>query len=257
MIAIDIGNSRIKWAHYKHGVRQLGGVCAYSVAEFEMCIGGLNIPLHYGGIFISLVAGDEIKNRLEHWLASQGCSEYEFVVVSAEMAGIKCAYKQPGKLGIDRWLAMIAGYHHESRAEGEGLCVLDCGTAITLDYVNAEGRHLGGWIMPGYQTMLHSLASSAAKLEIPERLPADISQLADNTADAITRGTASLLVHGLSTLLAEKSAQLGSRRCCIVTGGDAGWISENLQQSCIYEPELVLQGLERMSRQSLRIQHKK
>ncbi len=261
MIAIDIGNSRIKWAHFIHGERQSGGVSEYSSAKLEQHLDDLQIPLEYGRVFISLVAAEELKARLGSYLDGRGCSDYEFVAVKTQMLGITCVYKQPEKFGVDRWLAMIAGYYHESRAENEALCVLDCGTAITLDFVDAKGRHLGGWIMPGYRTMIHSLAMNTARLEIEQRpTVADRSGLADNTADAIDGGVSKLLMHGLSSMIEEQSTQIGAQVCCLVTGGDADWLFEGLYKKlgshCIHEPYLVLQGIERVSRESRRIKHK-
>jgi type III pantothenate kinase len=65
---------------------------------------------------------------------------------SREMSGVKNGYEDYERLGLDRWLAMLGGFH---LASGSACLVLDFGTAVTADFIAADGEHLGGFICPG------------------------------------------------------------------------------------------------------------
>ena len=72
-----------------------------------------------------------------------------FVTTAHAQFGVRCAYADPARLGVDRWVAVLAAYH----AAHGAACVLDAGTAVTFDAVAADGRHLGGLIFPGARQM--------------------------------------------------------------------------------------------------------
>jgi type III pantothenate kinase len=149
--------------------------------------------------------------------------------------GITNAYLEPEKLGVDRWLAMIAGYHTYHKA----ICIVSCGTAITLDIVDDEGIHQGGLISPGLRLMQESLAKNTENLELSET--GYSFGLANFTAAAIHNGTLSaacgLIEHTLSNHNQPDSLQL------LLTGGDAEIIAEHLSRPFIIDRELVLRGL--------------
>src|SRR5690606_18274094 len=103
---------------------------------------------------------------------------------AAETCGVRCAYADPARLGVDRWLAVVAAY----RDPGGPAVVFDCGTAITVDAVTTAGEHLGGLIIPGIQLMRRALYGSTAGIS-DEGDEGDVGLLARDTRSAVCGGS--------------------------------------------------------------------
>lgn len=147
--------------------------------------------------------------------------------------GICNAYQEPEKLGVDRWLAMIAAYHSYRKA----LCIVDCGTAITVDIVDTSGKHLGGLISPGLRLMKEALAKGTKNLKLSATSYA--FGLATNTDAAIHNGTLSSACGLIEFVLKNQHHTLQ----LLLTGGDAELIAAHLPTPAIVDPDLVLRGL--------------
>jgi type III pantothenate kinase len=245
MLTIDIGNSRIKWALFDAGVIQQHGVLSYDDKNLEVKLTGARLPDDTNGVAISCVAKSEIKARFVTWLEDNNAADFWFVETRAKQCGIINSYDSPECMGVDRWLAMIAAYNNFDARGGSGLCVIDCGTAITLDFIGREGMHLGGLIMPGYQTMLDSLFKDAANIQrVTEGYRENIqSGLASSTQDAVIKGCTQLIVGGVTGVIQQFEKKSEHKLNCVVTGGDGGWVSKALTCTSSYNPWLVLEGL--------------
>lgn len=147
--------------------------------------------------------------------------------------GVTNAYPAPEKLGVDRWLSMIAAYHKLQQS----FCVVSCGTAITLDLVNHEGEHLGGLICPGLRLMRESLAANTANLNL--KLDTYPFGLADNTEAAIYNGSLTATCGLIEMSLKNRPPRIP----LLLTGGDAETIAGVFSRPVIIEPHLVLEGL--------------
>ena len=151
----------------------------------------------------------------------------------ASALGVVNAYRYPEKLGVDRWLCLLAA----RRLWPESVCIVDCGTAITVDVMTGTGQHLGGLICPGLNVMKQSLSKDTADLPFSDQVfPVG---LADATEAAIYSGTLYAAVGLIDTVLRQ---QRGAVKL-ILTGGDAEVISVHLNEESIIAPDLVLQGL--------------
>ena len=148
-LLLDIGNSRIKWA--------LSGASPGKVSAFaygreqpdqiaQKLWGDMEKPT---ALTYASVAGAELTNGVIGWCEERWGLKSQGLVSSACCLGVKNAYEQPERLGVDRWVALIAAYHRV----GGAVMVLDCGTAISLDAVTETGVHLGGVIFPGPELM--------------------------------------------------------------------------------------------------------
>jgi type III pantothenate kinase len=169
-LALDVGNTRLKWAVYEApqpGARLLAQGAVFlenieKLAEEEWQ--GLSPPTHILGC---IVAGDPVKRRVMDQM-EQWDTPASWVVPSAQEAGLSNGYDHPARLGADRWVAMIGAYH---RLLARGLhqpCVLAMvGTAVTVEAIDAQGRFLGGLILPGHGIMLRALESGTAGLHVP------------------------------------------------------------------------------------------
>lgn len=152
---------------------------------------------------------------------------------AATAFGICNAYQQPEKLGVDRWLCLLAAYYSYRKA----LCIVDCGTAITVDVIDASGKHLGGMISPGLRLMKESLALGTENLKANEAtFPFG---LAKSTDAAIYNGTLSAACGLIELVLQNYPGPLQ----LLLTGGDAEIIATHLSRPAIIDPDLVLRGL--------------
>ena len=237
-LLFDIGNSRIKSAQYS------GGTFTDHVAAFythnDVCTRlnqlHLNTPVP-DDIWISNVAGDEMASQLRQWCISHWNIQAHFAQVTETCAGVKNAYAETTRLGIDRWLALI-GAHARYK---EDALIADCGTAVTLDVMNKAGEHLGGLIVPGTTLMRESLARTTAAISISSHTPASAA-LAAETEQAVTNGC-----HMAVAVLIERvwrdQQHLDNMPQCLVTGGDATVVGKLLTIPYSIEPHLVLEGL--------------
>lgn len=225
ILLLDIGNTRLKWAMQdSHGFHFLGQ--AHYADETLRNV----VKDTYDTIWISNVVGDTVINVID---AACSPSQTRRVAQVDERSrqGVTNGYTDVTQLGVDRWLAMQAAWEGCRRA----CCVVDCGTAITLDVINDQGEHEGGLIIPGLRMMRQSL--SAGTRALPDVTDADVptdSPYARNTIDGITQGTLQAVITFI-----EKNAQ----GLIFLTGGDAADIAPYLPAKPELDPYLVLKGL--------------
>ncbi len=233
-VLIDIGNSRIKWACLIDGKLQPMATIGHRQSGFARTLqanwSALPTP---DKIALASVGQPQLVDSIMA-LSKQLWPNCEFCIAqtTAEQCGVKNGYRIPEKLGIDRWLALIAAYHHYRT----DCWVIDCGSAITLDFIRQNGQHLGGLIAPGINMMQRALAQNTAHLPVIK--PTSVNNLADFTEAAIYSGTL-LAACGLI----EKAVSDEYRGQLLLTGGDAPIIAGQLRTSAQVDPELVLKGL--------------
>jgi type III pantothenate kinase len=157
--------------------------------------------------------------------------EIERVQAQAQALGVTNAYAQPETLGVDRWLVLLAARHDYPLPS----CVVDCGTAITVDVLNADGVHQGGLISAGLHLMRNALTTQTAALPFANAAPP--LGLATYTEAAIYNGTLTAAV-GLieQVFLQHAPCQL------LLTGGDADIIARAMPHAQV-DADLVLRGL--------------
>jgi type III pantothenate kinase len=188
-------------------------------------------------VMVSNVAGLDIANQLKAWVQQRWGLVPQFACSMVKGYGVNNAYRYPEKLGVDRWVALIAAHH----ACPGPVCVVDCGTAITVDALDAEGNHLGGVIAPGLMVMRQSLAGGTHAL--PNAEDNFHHTLAIETKAAIASGTLQAVAGLIERCIREITSRLGSKPRLWVTGGDAPAIAPLLEIPFELKPELVLEGL--------------
>lgn len=194
MLTVDIGNSRVKWALFNGDrVAEYGGF-AYDKNNIGEGLAQASMPLRDQPVWLSNVAGAEIAAQVSQALTQQSCMGFQFVTSQAQQCGVRNGYQQPHQLGVDRWLALLAAFHLPERSAEQAVCVIDCGTALTLDVVDEAGQHLGGYIAPGLATLQGVLNKTLAAIDLEPARPATVKVLADNTADGVARGCGQLLL---------------------------------------------------------------
>ena len=245
ILLLDIGNTRLKWASLKDGNFLPGNELLHAgQLDAEMLTQiSLNVLPDY--IIAACVAGNKTEDLLQEWAQRQLQREIEFVTAVQQEHGLINAYADPAQLGSDRWLAMIAA-HHEWQGN---LCVIDVGTALTLDLIQANGLHLGGYILPGLEMMQHCLLKET---EIPISKDSVIlsnnTQVGDDTIRCISNGALQAACGLLERTIMQFEQQSQEPVQCILAGGDSQRLADNLTIPCIIEPNLVLKGLGHIAR---------
>lgn len=179
--------------------------------------------------------------RNQTTLAEQVCARYgvypEFAAVQLRLHGLVCGYRDPARLGVDRWLATLAAWHSVRRA----LVVVCAGTACTVDVVTADGRHQGGYIAPGLRLTREVLRHRAADLRACSGSQPSALVPGVDTAGAVRAGTTAMLVGYVEHAIADFRDRHGAT--VFVTGGDAHWLVDGLSGALRHVPTLVLDGL--------------
>ena len=159
---------------------------------------------------------------------------------SAEcLAGVSNGYTEPLRLGLDRWLALVAAFHMSQAA----CLVLDLGTAVTADFVSQEGHHLGGFICPGFALMRTQLKTHTRRIRYEQdEVVGVLREPGKNTADAVERGCMHMIRSFAEGQVLLARELLGQNFQLFLTGGDAGYIADQFDQARVV-PDLVFRGL--------------
>jgi len=246
ILLVDIGNSQIKWTTIKSKVladsenfaRPKAGIKA-ALNKAWKSLDGIT------AVFVSNVAGEKIAAQLTEWVEKQWQLTPVFIKSEKRRFGVTNAYDQPETLGIDRWLAIIAGRQHAK----EVTCIIDCGTAITIDIVTEKGQHQGGLILPGLSLMKQMLTDNTDALTDATQ-ESEFKLLATNTHSAIQAGTLYMVTATLENLINDLQQNFKNEIRFLITGGDADELIQLLPQPLIHEADLVLKGLAQYARQS-------
>ncbi len=221
-LAIDVGNTRLKWALYQNP--HANAPVLAQGAEFldnidklaEGAWSALPAPERMLGC---VVAGEAVRKRVEAQMEIWDVAA-QWVVSSAAEAGVSNGYDVPTRLGSDRWVAMIGAWHRTlAQGPARPMVVVMVGTAVTVDAIDADGRFLGGLILPGHGIMLRALESGTAGLHVPT---GDVREFPTNTSDALTSGGTYAIAGAVERMVQHVRSHCGAEPQCIMTGG-AGW----------------------------------
>ena len=249
LLALDIGNTRLKWAHYASATP--GAQMLAQGAEFLENIDKLSdgawsdLPAP-GHVLGCVVAGDAVKRRVQEQLDPWDVIP-QWVVASESEAGLRNGYDHPTRLGADRWVAMVGAYH---RMLGKGaprpMVVVMVGTAVTVEAIDAHGKFLGGLILPGHGIMLRALESGTAGLHVPT---GEVREFPTNTSDALTSGGTYAIAGAVERMIQHVRAHCSAEPECIMTGG-AGWkMAPSMTQPFELVDNLIFDGLLQMASQ--------
>jgi type III pantothenate kinase len=237
-LLIDIGNTRLKSALWDGNALRPIGAAVHAAAPAESDFSGLleSLP-DVRAVFVASVAGTEIGRRLAASVAARFGMQAMFVSSPAAACGVRNAYAEPARLGVDRFLGLVALHAH-----ARGPCVLaGCGTALTLDALAADGTHLGGLIAPSPPLMLDALTGATARLAQPRA--GRVVEIADNTTDAMESGAWLAATALVERFTARAAARFGAMPALVLTGGGAERLGTLIAPAHRIEADLVLRGL--------------
>jgi len=247
-LAIDIGNTRLKWALYAspqpgatllaHGARFLETIDELAEQDWK------NLPPP-ASMLGCVVAGEAVRRRVEEQLEMWDLTP-RWVVPQASEAGVINGYDHPMRLGADRWVALIGARGHVlSRGPARPALVVMVGTAVTVDALDRDGTFLGGLILPGHGIMLRSLESGTAGLRVPT---GEVTPFPSNTSDALTSGGTYAITGAIERMGRHLRERCGEAPVALMTGG-AGWkvapwldMQHELIESLIFDGLLHIQS---------------
>jgi type III pantothenate kinase len=233
ILAIDIGNTRIKWGLSAAGgwVRQ-GWVDTVRAGELAAEFTALPVAQR---TVISNVAGAAVRVQVTAAL-NAAAPEPSWIISTAAQCGVSSGYAAPETLGPDRWAALIGAWH----LTGAACVVVNVGTTMTVDALSVEGVFLGGCIVPGATLMRDALARDTANLSAREGA---FSYFPDNTGDAIFSGTVNALAGAIERMVCYLEESAGTAPPVVLSGGGAALVEKRLGAQVMVVDNLVLEGL--------------
>ncbi|MDT8429582.1 MAG: type III pantothenate kinase [Pseudomonadales bacterium] len=240
ILDIDAGNTRIKWRFVNADNRVVMHGASYSVIDIERAV-----PMIHSidRARIASVRDQEKTQGIQQWVQRRWEIEAELATVKTEQAGVRNAYTDVQKMGVDRWLSILAAFNQsESRC-----CVINAGTALTVDLIEESGQHVGGYIVPGLQLQRRALVQNTSILlsEVTQWAREwSLDKPGTSTEDAVNHGIYAMVMSWLLSLPGLRNTVAVNG--LYIAGGDSAIISEGLQahgvaHSC--EHDLVLKGL--------------
>lgn len=241
-LLIDIGNTRLKWARLQAGrlsrvgAMELAGLAPESLER----VFGANRA--FERVIVSSVADEEINFAVTMAARHAGAPMAEFVETSRRACGVTVAYHEPWRLGVDRFLALIAAH---ARVAGPA-CIVSVGTAMTIDLLDGDGGHQGGAIIPAPELMVASLLHGTSGIR--ERARGGVagrgrSLFARSTKAALEQGARLAAAATVERAAREARGLLGRSPKLILTGGGARHLQPLIDVASTLSVDLVLQGL--------------
>lgn len=238
-LLLDIGNSSVNWALEEGGKFTIDGAFRYDKNNFDKNLqDNLSFVQSPTKVLLANVAGNKVFASLDAWVKQHWQLECWQPSVSEKFNQLKNSYNNPQEMGIDRWLAMIAAWEMHQTA----LCIVGCGTALTIDSIDMHGNHLGGYIIPGIELMQQALIKKTERINVSTNKHASIAY-AQNTQAAINNGAffaATAMIDRAVMNLSDKPEALPK---CVIFGGMSELINPLLKDQFEHEPNLVLCGL--------------
>ena len=238
VLAIDAGNTRIKWGAHDgaHWLRQ-AWLDTSRAAELGPVLAGLP---PFEAVVVSNVAGAALREVILKALPP--APKPRWIRSERAQCGVRNSYDDPAQLGCDRWAALIGAH----RLHGGPAVVVDAGTALTADALTGDGVFVGGIIVPGADLMRKALAEHTAALK-PQ--PGKFSFFPNTTGDAIMSGAINSLAGAIERMarFLEEAGQ--PQPACVLSGGGAALLEPYLNLEVKVVDNLVLEGLLAIARE--------
>ena len=235
---LDIGNTRAKWlldddGQFRRGLVMLNGECDKKVLR------SITSDVYF--VAVSCVKDDEYVRALACSVMDAWGVTLSVAVTLAEQQGLICAYDDPSRLGIDRWLVMLAAWARYKKP----ICIVDCGSAVTIDLVASSGLHMGGYILPGLRLGVEGLLRGTDKIVVNfDNLSKAALNLGQNTTEAVYNGAVFSLEASVNAAMKTLRGSCKEEDCILLlTGGDGRLLSELTTLESVYDEDLVLYGL--------------
>lgn len=238
ILQFDVGNTRLKWRLLRN--KEVVGRGSATLDEFDigaLCIGG-----ELEGVQLAAVRqGSELDSLVKSVKRAYPAVDLYCAKAAARFGPVSFAYELPETQGVDRCLAMRAAYNLSSGRDAfRGVMVIDAGSAITVDVLDAQGYQVEGYILPGLSMMRESLLGRTSKISEGYRAKVEMSSVL-STRKCVDLGVLKVFFASILDFV-ERSKVAGLD--LVVTGGDAFRLRDLLSSTEHYLVEdLVLDGL--------------
>lgn len=243
ILLVDIGNSRIKLACCVSGqVNMLDAIPHQGQALSSQALETLKqLDNKPDRIVVANVAGETHGKVLAEFCQRQWGLTPDVLVTPAAGDGITNGYTEHQQLGIDRWVAMVAAWHRYQGAQ----CVVDAGSAVTIDVIDGNGMHLGGVIIPGDNLTIQNLTKHSNGINHTAQQGSDqLPVLGRSTRECLLAGGHGTVIDVIERVMTYARSVLKDDEIrCLVTGGTAEELLPSLPEHTRYYPNLVMEGM--------------
>lgn len=241
-LLIDAGNTRLKWVCLDaQGELSTIQYSSYETGQMADCLRVILIQQpEVEKILFLHVLGQDIEPELLQ-LAKQRGIHLQFVRTPARGYGVTVAYQEAGRLGADRFVAMVAAHQ---LALAQPVIVIDAGTALTIDTLNAKGQHLGGLILSGLRLSSDALIARSKAKHMSQADLISPRLFATDTLQAIGSGSVFGIAASIDGITQRIQDKLQQPAQCILTGGDAAFLQSYLLGDYVLSEDLVMRGLQ-------------
>lgn len=240
ILCIDIGNTRIKWARLTDAGVKFGGAHAYKKRDFFALLAEIWADIEMPErVFVSNVAGQTLGAALQTWVMQHWHIPTE-VLTTQTHPTLELSYATPETLGVDRWLNMLAA----RQCHQEPYCIVDSGSFITVDIIDADGVHQGGYITPGLDMMYAALHHySQGRLALSNESDFAALTYGQTSETCIQHGCGRMIVAFINDITQQVQDQYGAQAHYIITGGNAALLLGKLKAPFQHRPALVFEGM--------------
>ena len=242
ILLVDIGNTRVKWALLRGTRPGVVSALAHEGAPAAMAKLIKRAPRDVTRVVAVSVAAQRLNQGLTSAARARFGVRVEFVKSTRRAAGVSNGYREVWRLGADRWVGALGAH---ALARGRDVVLAMAGTALTVDLVTATGKHRGGAIIPGPDTMVASLLAGTHGIRRrAQGLRASTRSLfARDTASALAAGSQIAAAAFIDRAVLEAGRALNSRPLLLLSGGGAASLRPHLRSAAREVPDLVLRGL--------------
>lgn len=244
MILLDCGNSHVKAQWHKSGQLQASYSGAYK-RDWAQRLGRWLKDRPAEHCYLASVLDETRGARLERCLKQNFDTAITRFVSMPMALGVTNAYREPERLGVDRWMALIAA---AELVRGD-VVIIDAGSAITLDLLRADGQHLGGAILPGINTSLDDFKRIFSHVDFDDPAIAESAEPGCSTEEAIHINYLHNSIELLPGLVNRWTSYLDNDATILLAGGDAVQVQNELQKPARIVPDLVFLGMKRLASQ--------
>ncbi|KJZ08482.1 hypothetical protein TW85_23795 [Marinomonas sp. S3726] len=238
VLVVDAGNTCVKWAAFDgEDLLLIGRDIQLYPAESIDEVGESILAYQPDSIYFASVRSPEQEALLRNFIAGNfsGAPCYE-LKSEPYSCGVKNSYEDVSRLGVDRWLTVLAAYDNT-----QDTLVIDAGTALKVEFVPATGQYQGGYIVPGQAMMESMLVANTGKIRFNEEDLKDYQGIINNTGLAVHLGC-----WEMTLALVERVCAQNKESRCVFTGGNGERIMKALGIEGLFEPNLVLLGAKKL-----------